>query len=644
MLEYEKHSLDTTCTNAVGVVSRKAMVEGSIPAVSPGAALPAGDTVAYAGRVPVRIRGPIRCGERVACSGLCDGTGVRATHTTMAAVGHVVSLGKPPRRDGDVWVVEIVVAPPGQYGNQIAKQRQGWQSMTVVRKTRQLPLLWAAISLCLTTTAMIWLWHNNKTTDGVAASPNTSAPEAAPALTAVDCSPSQWAEVLSACSRAAVGQQQARRSALTRSPLPNETWHEPLLSMLAPLDCSATHSRQCGSLLFEYIESCYSGPPTQRMLAELSSAAAIPPFLMAGGNTLPLQRPGGKSPQHTAEQQLARSRRRQQGLSETQSKATDELRERWFHERYVEREPGVAKAPSIYNQFNPSEWTQTSMQLAYDLRESAIVGSQFAAYCLATYAPDRISPWSLAARTVSAEIAVAPARMRATLSRDGGQDGAVVEPQPCQAAAMELASSCASCSADSCRAAAITPLSIATDVLPGEVDECGAYSCVGVPMNTVCSNINMYMGRVRKDALEACGSSVGSQATEIDVSIFSKQQCPCLWEAKCGAAITSAAAVARRCNSDPSTVNLLPSTAALAIWAAKRADFEQRPSASEQHLRESIAYSIFFTYLTKDPSLPEIDEIIRWVARARNGTVPCSEHGGIHGVAGPLCGVAIDVG
>ena len=58
----------------LGVVSRKALVTGSMRDVA--SSSNAGDTVAYAGRVPVRVRGPVQLGDYIVASGLEDGTGV----------------------------------------------------------------------------------------------------------------------------------------------------------------------------------------------------------------------------------------------------------------------------------------------------------------------------------------------------------------------------------------------------------------------------------------------------------------------------------------------------------------------------------------------------------------------------------------
>ena len=59
----------------LAVVSRKAMVVGSKrgDAFSPNAP---SDTVAYSGRVPVRVRGLVGRGDHIVPSGLEDGTGV----------------------------------------------------------------------------------------------------------------------------------------------------------------------------------------------------------------------------------------------------------------------------------------------------------------------------------------------------------------------------------------------------------------------------------------------------------------------------------------------------------------------------------------------------------------------------------------
>ena len=115
--------LDAARAKVLGVVTRKAIVEGS---AAPGATVstdaassriepsrPQFDTVAYCGRVPVRVRGTIRAGDCITPSGLDDGTGVSASDVGQPIVGRVLTLGEQPAIPSSPWFVEIAVTPPG---------------------------------------------------------------------------------------------------------------------------------------------------------------------------------------------------------------------------------------------------------------------------------------------------------------------------------------------------------------------------------------------------------------------------------------------------------------------------------------------------------------------------------------------------
>ena len=65
-------SRDTVHAKQLGIISRQAIVTGSMPSDPTEAA--AGDTIAYAGRVMVRLRGGCTAGDHIVPSGLEDGT------------------------------------------------------------------------------------------------------------------------------------------------------------------------------------------------------------------------------------------------------------------------------------------------------------------------------------------------------------------------------------------------------------------------------------------------------------------------------------------------------------------------------------------------------------------------------------------
>lgn len=110
------------CPGAMlAVVTRKAMVEGSSPADTR-----RHEKLAYTGRVPVRVRGPVRCGDHIVPSGLHDGTGIRANslNSQQGTVGAVLSLGAEPNCGGQPWLVEIAVTPPGLTVGVVAASRK----------------------------------------------------------------------------------------------------------------------------------------------------------------------------------------------------------------------------------------------------------------------------------------------------------------------------------------------------------------------------------------------------------------------------------------------------------------------------------------------------------------------------------------
>ena len=114
----------TAGARVLGVVSRKAMIEGSAVSLPSDGSGGRRETIAYAGRVPVNVRGPVHEGDRITPSGLEDGTGMRATGWRQPSVGAVLKLGTPPDVAGHIWQVEIAVNPPGFGEDGLARLRQ----------------------------------------------------------------------------------------------------------------------------------------------------------------------------------------------------------------------------------------------------------------------------------------------------------------------------------------------------------------------------------------------------------------------------------------------------------------------------------------------------------------------------------------
>jgi|EP01046_Picozoa_sp_COSAG06_P005189 hypothetical protein len=83
---------DTKGARQLGVISRRMIVAGSRPAVSE---LSQYDTVAFTGRVPVKLRGQYAVGDFVVPSGLCDGTAVAAGGFPTVRVGRAVHQMEP---------------------------------------------------------------------------------------------------------------------------------------------------------------------------------------------------------------------------------------------------------------------------------------------------------------------------------------------------------------------------------------------------------------------------------------------------------------------------------------------------------------------------------------------------------------------
>ena len=161
----------------LAVVTRKAMVEGSIPKDTW-----RHETLAYAGRVPVRVRGPVCCGDRIIPSGLHDGTGMRAAGSSgwQPTVGTVLSLGDEPECTGQPWVVEIAVTPPG---------------LTVTADTRR-PSLWLVSMLLLVAMTIAGLLYARTPDEGSGGASSTGTNDR---MEQVGCTLARWHTVLAVC-------------------------------------------------------------------------------------------------------------------------------------------------------------------------------------------------------------------------------------------------------------------------------------------------------------------------------------------------------------------------------------------------------------------------------------------------------------
>lgn len=111
-----------------GVISRRAAVEGSYPGTIEACE---GDTVAYCGRVPVKVIGSARAGDIVMPSGNCDGTGIVSRSCT--AFSRAINIGTVEtdlHESGSMCLEdcssdEIELDPIGQ-----ENRAQSWQYVT----------------------------------------------------------------------------------------------------------------------------------------------------------------------------------------------------------------------------------------------------------------------------------------------------------------------------------------------------------------------------------------------------------------------------------------------------------------------------------------------------------------------------------
>jgi hypothetical protein len=81
-------SRNTNAARQLGIVSRQMVVAGSMPDTAEEQR--SGDTIAYTGRVMVKVRGACRAGDHLIPSGLQDGTTVASSVRGDASVGRAL--------------------------------------------------------------------------------------------------------------------------------------------------------------------------------------------------------------------------------------------------------------------------------------------------------------------------------------------------------------------------------------------------------------------------------------------------------------------------------------------------------------------------------------------------------------------------
>ncbi len=134
-------TLSTNGAKQLGIISRKAIVQGSEPkAVGQASSGRCWDTVAYCGRVPVKVIGSVRAGDILVPSGLGDGTAVAQTnrngHVKLGVAEHNVRHVRGDSHEGLYEMLPLsdnkraswqlvncsVVAP----SNTVSTLEQGW--------------------------------------------------------------------------------------------------------------------------------------------------------------------------------------------------------------------------------------------------------------------------------------------------------------------------------------------------------------------------------------------------------------------------------------------------------------------------------------------------------------------------------------
>ena len=97
-------SRNTKSARQLGVISRRMIVAGSRPPIKE---LLRYDTVAFSGRVPVRLRGSYRAGDFVVPSGLSDGTAVaNSGHPSVRlgrTLGQQAQLERTAGGSASIW-------------------------------------------------------------------------------------------------------------------------------------------------------------------------------------------------------------------------------------------------------------------------------------------------------------------------------------------------------------------------------------------------------------------------------------------------------------------------------------------------------------------------------------------------------------
>ena len=230
-------SRTTKGADMLGVITRKAMVAGSQPQDDERDQY---DTVAYVGRVPVRVTGVVNSGDRIGPSGKDDGTAVAVTRGE-AFVGTVLK--------GDTYTkerfVEISVATPG-----LSVREKVHTSSWFVRM---------AVLVLLATVSMIavWLRLQLEHEPGAGGVDSSAAPAADVAEPPVDCSPKTFMSMNHACN---------------------------LGELASPSDCGAECTRLAGGMIQNCVSNLTRWPnlgTRQDPTADEAYTADLAPLMVA---------------------------------------------------------------------------------------------------------------------------------------------------------------------------------------------------------------------------------------------------------------------------------------------------------------------------------------------------------------------------
>eukprot|EP01043_Picozoa_sp_COSAG02_P085654 COSAG02_NODE_23262_length_724_cov_1.337600_1_plen_240_part_11 len=107
---------ETQGARQLGIISRQMAVAGSVPATVEEQAR--GDTVAYTGRVMLKVRGKCSAGDHLAPSSLQDGTAIAKCARGGASVGRALMSAPALEDGGDFQMVECSVLCPASTVNE----------------------------------------------------------------------------------------------------------------------------------------------------------------------------------------------------------------------------------------------------------------------------------------------------------------------------------------------------------------------------------------------------------------------------------------------------------------------------------------------------------------------------------------------